>query len=1061
MRRSQHHALWILSNVLLLTVAVFAGGADVRCDEHGAGTASAQSFIEAIERNDPGAATRILLTSGAEPLAFGAELQRLLLIEGGRRTSTGPRIVTSLRALRTALPEHPDAEGLARAVRRLERHGPGDWKQELELAQALTRMQGMADEESWPLLRGLADTILSNSRSLTGSLVLVPVRALAAHAAFHTGDRADCARMQAETARQCRAMAWWTWATRYFRFASLDTSALQRTTESVTLARAAVVAADKLGPGRARVLARQRLANALSDADSHGDAVAAWRLAVRDARAFGETGLLHTIATRAANVLGWAGAPAEGLELARAALSAAQEQGIPRALAESHVCLGRLLAKNGRHAEAITHLEAGLDVPLPAAHQTVHAVAHVSLAWAWDLSSDAGRTRHHAQVGARVAEALDNKFWLASALIWWADAALSLGAPHESEKQARRALAVLEQGVSKLLTAQARTKLGNALRDQGRIREALDLYTEARVGFTELGARTSLAYLAGSIAEAQMSQGNYSAALRELEPWIRPRGHADGEKHWDAYVHELLARALHAMGRHRDALAAAERTIYARLELAAGFGTREASGSREITWQASQIAIRSASAAAHRSPEERSHMTALAFRLLESGRASVLDESVRSRRALLRARLPLRLWEDYQSSLKAVQLARKNLLLATARTPISEARLTAATEEFDQAWTHHQRLIERVERISRHLADVLRPAAPSLATHQGRLRPSDAWISYAMGAGRLHALVIRHNAAELIDLGPSEGLSATVEAWIDRLSTDGARDGALAYRLFRRLMMPLMSHLTGVTRIYVSPDDVLTRIPFAALATQSDGSRVVRLIERFEVLYAPSAAVFASLSEESSRAARGRGILALGGADYTKHTRLFAPLPHSRSEAQKIAEMFPEQERQVLTGDSATASRAIEVLEGNARDWRTVHLSCHSIIDDRHAERSALALSHGTQLDAARIQRIRMGAELVVLSACETATGELLRGEGVLGLVRAFFMAGARRVVASFWCVPDKSTQEFMEAFYQRFLANGDAVSTALRRAQIACIQRGDAFAHPYHWAAFGLFGLP
>jgi CHAT domain-containing protein len=109
-------------------------------------------------------------------------------------------------------------------------------------------------------------------------------------------------------------------------------------------------------------------------------------------------------------------------------------------------------------------------------------------------------------------------------------------------------------------------------------------------------------------------------------------------------------------------------------------------------------------------------------------------------------------------------------------------------------------------------------------------------------------------------------------------------------------------------------------------------------------------------------------------------------------------------------------------------------------------------------LQATDILNLRLQADLVVMSACQTALGAEVRGEGLVGLTRAFLYAGSPRVVASLWTVPDLSTAEFMTRFYRYMLVDGLAPAAALRRAQVSMWNEG-RWARPYYWAAFTLQG--
>ncbi len=149
------------------------------------------------------------------------------------------------------------------------------------------------------------------------------------------------------------------------------------------------------------------------------------------------------------------------------------------------------------------------------------------------------------------------------------------------------------------------------------------------------------------------------------------------------------------------------------------------------------------------------------------------------------------------------------------------------------------------------------------------------------------------------------------------------------------------------------------------------------------------------------------------------------------------------------------------------KDEHTVHFACHGLIDERFPLNSALALtileSPQEEQDNGLLQAweifegVRLDADLVTLSACDSALGKEMGGEGLVGLTRAFQYAGARSVLASLWSVSDDSTADLMKRFYG-YLKEGRSKDEALRAAQADLIQSQD-FAHPYHWAAFQLTG--
>lgn len=189
----------------------------------------------------------------------------------------------------------------------------------------------------------------------------------------------------------------------------------------------------------------------------------------------------------------------------------------------------------------------------------------------------------------------------------------------------------------------------------------------------------------------------------------------------------------------------------------------------------------------------------------------------------------------------------------------------------------------------------------------------------------------------------------------------------------------------------------------------------------------------------------------------------FRRLKFSRDEAEAIAGLAPAG-RNLVALDFA-ASRA-SATSGDLRQYRIIHFATHGLVNTQHPELSGLVLSLVNERGEAQdgflrlpeIYNLKLNAELVVLSGCETALGKEIRGEGLIGLTCGFMYAGAPRVVASLWNVDDQATARLMKQFYQRMLGEGMTPAAALRAAQIAAWQEQPR-AVPYAWAAFVLQG--
>ena len=166
----------------------------------------------------------------------------------------------------------------------------------------------------------------------------------------------------------------------------------------------------------------------------------------------------------------------------------------------------------------------------------------------------------------------------------------------------------------------------------------------------------------------------------------------------------------------------------------------------------------------------------------------------------------------------------------------------------------------------------------------------------------------------------------------------------------------------------------------------------------------------------------------------------------------------------VLLREEAAETNLREALAERPR-WRAVHLACHGLVDTDEPLQSALALTAEADTDgrltAAEVFSMRVPADLVVLSACDTGRGTVLASEGLLGLTRAFLIAGAPRVICSLWKVDDAATRALMTRFYELWNpADGTGVSAAIALGRAQEHVRAQAkWSHPYTWAAWVLWG--
>jgi len=183
------------------------------------------------------------------------------------------------------------------------------------------------------------------------------------------------------------------------------------------------------------------------------------------------------------------------------------------------------------------------------------------------------------------------------------------------------------------------------------------------------------------------------------------------------------------------------------------------------------------------------------------------------------------------------------------------------------------------------------------------------------------------------------------------------------------------------------------------------------------------------------------------------------PLPSSAAEVKVLEALAGRRRIQTLTGRDATRERLLAALPGAS----VAHIATHGDVNEAEPERSGLWLAAADsgaaqRLEAGDVLGLRLDASLVTLSACETGLGRVERGEGVVGLARAFLAGGARSVIVSLWPVNDRSTADLMKRFYGEALAGRRSRAAALAEAKRTLLAR-DATRSPYYWAPFILIG--
>lgn len=626
------------------------------------------------------------------------------------------------------------------------------------------------------------------------------------------------------------------------------------------------------------------------------------------------------------------------------------------------------------------------------------------------------------------------------------------------------------------LEATALDRRASALHALGRHREARDGYQAALDRLRGTGASLSEGHTRLNLGQVALDGGDLAEAARQFRQGLELLT-AGGD------VHGVVAAriGLAEIDRRHDRLASAQRRLEQtiaeieslRSELIGDLArslflaTRYDAYERLTRVLMERHRSRPADGFDRRALEVAESAKARSFldNLAAAGESPAADRERRRLRAQIRSKERLRL----------------DLLAADPADP----RAAALERELRWLLLESERL-----RASRSAADT-QPARPTTVPEmQALLDPETVLLAYALGDDISYLWRVEPDSLTSFELPPRQTLDTLARRAARVLSgtgaTYGGRQTELTLTALREALLPaaVLDGLAG-RRLAVVPADALLLIPFALLPDASGR----RLLADHEVVQLPSASVLALqrrrlagrrsaplelavladpvFTAEDERLSAGSASRGGTPTDLRRAAEdlglTFERLPDTAREADAILRLVPPADRFAATG---FAARRDLVTSGALARYRTLHLATHGLLHPTRPELSGLVLSlldeRGRPLDgflrAHEIADLALPADLVVLSACRTGLGHPIRGEGLVGLPQAFFLAGARTLVVSLWPVGDTTTADLMTRFHEIRLRQGIPPAAALREAQLDLAARFPD-RHPSTWGGFIVVG--
>ncbi|MCB0707173.1 MAG: tetratricopeptide repeat protein [Saprospiraceae bacterium] len=342
-------------------------------------------------------------------------------------------------------------------------------------------------------------------------------------------------------------------------------------------------------------------------------------------------------------------------------------------------------------------------------------------------------------------------------------------------------------------------------------------------------------------------------------------------------------------------------------------------------------------------------------------------------------------------------------------------------------------------------------------------------LEYFQGDRSVYVFLLNADTLWMKRLGSGTQLSSKVKSFREALTSynpiqDAGKDlpaiyGAMAYDLYNMLIEPLENLMIG-NRLLIIPDGSLHYLPFDCLVGQPVGPNsawrdMSFLLNQYSVGYAYTVDLLLRPVTHYSRSASKM----LAVAPDFKAEGDLDPLLYNEEEVNSVSTKWPGT---ILSGPDATKER----FRKEAPNYQVLHLATHASANDTMGSYSYLAFQgnqrggDSTRLFARELYNMRLPADLVVLSACETGVGEWQRGEGMISLARGFFYSGSKSLLTSLWKLDDRSSSQLMTSFYG-YLLKGETKDLALQQAKLDFIRESSSVrAHPFYWASFVPVGL-
>ncbi|WP_323363480.1 CHAT domain-containing protein [Leptothoe sp. PORK10 BA2] len=624
------------------------------------------------------------------------------------------------------------------------------------------------------------------------------------------------------------------------------------------------------------------------------------------------------------------------------------------------------------------------------------------------------------------------------------------------------------------------TNTGRAYGRLGNWTAALDYYQQALPLRRAVGDRAGEAVTLNNIGAVYYSLGKPESALEHYQQAL-PLSQAVGDRPQEANALSNLAHLYQTQGQLDDALETINDAITLIEDLRLDISPGELRSSYFATVQ-NYYQLKTHILMQLGRPEA-------AFETSEASRARVLLELLSEANVDIRQGVdPTLLAQEQSLKTELQQIESRRIALRSGDYTQTEA--AAIDRESETVLQQLENTLAEIRRASPAYADTVQPRPLTLDQIQQQVLDDDTvLLQYALGEDQSYLWIVGPEQFQSVVLPGREEINTAASTFRNALANPGPV--GLVRRPAQTLTAMILPELPAWAegkRLLVAGDGILSEIPFAALAVPG-AEQYEPLLSEHEILSQPSISAVSVLRHQlGNRPEQPLSVAVLADPVYQPtderlkqasntdlpreaernlrdmNLQAILPLPFTRTEADGILQLAQQRNLRSLAAFDFEANYDW-VTDPKLGDYGVVHLATHGFINPVNPQLSGVVLSlvdeQGNRRDDGFLRlhdifNLKLSAELVVLSACQTGRGEQVSGEGIIGLSRGFMYAGAERVAVSLWNVNDEATANLMTEFYRYLLEENQSPAAALRAAQLDMWEAGQS---PYYWAAFTLQG--